>query len=337
MKTILILTDNLPNQINGVVTTYRNIVTEAELDGYTVHCITPLNFRHIDAPGYPEIKLSLPIGMGSLINNISPDFIHIATEGPIGLYARNYLSFHGIRHNTAYHTKFPEAAKKIIGIPEWLTWLYIKWFHKHSGKVLTTTNSMVRTLKAAGLDTEIISWTRGVNREVFNSSYRTKHDQIVLLCVGRVSLEKNLESFFEIKYPNSIKIMVGDGPQLDIYKKKYTDVQFVGSKQGKELAEYFANADVFVFPSRWDTFGIVMIEAMACGTPVAAYPCQGPLDVIDHGVTGYINTTLVGAIESCLTLSRNVVETTSKKWTWRHAWEIFRDNLVSVNKRDNKL
>ena len=149
-----------------------------------------------------------------------------------------------------------------------------------------------------------------------------------MLCVSRVSKEKNLEEFFKLDYPGAVKIMVGDGPMLETYKKRYPKVQFVGFKTGKDLANYYANADVFVFPSRWETFGLVMIEAMACGTPVAAFPCQGPEDVIEQGVTGFMNENLVHAVDSCLQLSRDKVLQGSMRWSWKRAWEIFRDNLV---------
>jgi glycosyltransferase involved in cell wall biosynthesis len=150
----------------------------------------------------------------------------------------------------------------------------------------------------------------------------------VLVCVARVSKEKNLEDFFELQYPKSRKIMVGDGPMLEKYQKQYPDVEFVGFKTGAELAEYYANADVFVFPSRWETFGIVMIEAMACGTPVAAYPCQGPEDVIDEGITGCMNADLKQAVNDALMLNRNQVWVSSQRWSWDRAWHIFRDNLT---------
>jgi glycosyltransferase involved in cell wall biosynthesis len=328
-KKILIITDNLPDQINGVVTTYKNIETCAVLDGYHVDYIDPGRFRYIDCPRYHEVKIAYPRNLGAKIEEIAPDYIHVATEGPLGLWARAYLSLGNIRHNTAYHTKFPEGLKKLFGIPESLTWRFVRWFHKHSGKVLTTTDSMVRELQSHGFDGEVIPWTRGVDRDIFHPGYRNRQDdRKVLLCVARVSKEKNLEDFFELEYPNSRKIMVGDGPMLEKYRKQYPNVEFVGFRTGTELAEYYANADVFVFPSRWETFGIVMIEAMACGTPVAAYPCQGPEDVIDEGITGCMNDDLKQAVTDCLFLNRQQVWAGSQRWSWERAWHIFRDNLT---------
>ena len=330
MKKILIVTDNLPDQINGVVTTYKNIEARAVLDDYTVVYLDPRRFRYVNCPGYNEVKIALAWNVGKILEEINPTYIHIATEGWLGLRVRQYCDKHGIRYNTAYHTKFPEGLAKLFGIPEPLTWKFVRWFHKHSGKVLTTTETMVKDLQAHGFGGEVIPWTRGVDREIFNPSYRTETDakKPILLCVSRVSKEKNLEQFFEMEYPGATKIMVGDGPMLETYKKQYPDVIFTGFKTGKALAEYYANADVFVFPSRWETFGIVMIEAMACGTPVAAFPCDGPKDVIDDGVTGYMDENLSDAVFMCLKLDREKVLQGSQRWTWENAWKIFKENLT---------
>jgi glycosyltransferase involved in cell wall biosynthesis len=328
-KKILIITDNLPDQINGVVTTYKNIEACAVLDGYSVVYITPGDFRYFNCPGYNEVKIAYPRAMGKKIEEISPDYIHIATEGPIGLSARKYLSKHNLRYNTAYHTKFPEGLRALFGIPEKLTWPLVRWFHKHSGKVLTTTDTMVKELQAHGFDGDIIPWSRGVDRDIFYPGKPNNSRRCTLVCVSRVSKEKNLEEFFTLDYPGAHKIMVGDGPMLEEYKANYPEVEFVGAKRGVELGDYYRQADVFVFPSRWETFGLVMIEAMACGTPVAAYPCQGPLDVIDEGITGCMNEDLKQAVKDALMLDRQRVWEGSARWTWEHAWAIFRDNLVT--------
>ena len=330
-KTILIVTDNLPEQINGVVTTYKNIEVCAIRDGYNIVVLHPGWFRYFDCPGYNEVKITYPRKVGEKIEEINPDHIHIATEGPLGLWARKYLSLCGYCYNTAYHTRFPEGLKKLFGVPEAITWPLIRWFHKHSGKVLTTTDAMVQELQEHGFDTEIVPWTRGVDRDIFNPSYRTETiaGRPILLCVSRVSKEKNLEKFFEMVYPGATKIMVGGGPMLETYREQYPDVIFTGFKTGENLAHYYANADVFVFPSRWETFGIVMVEAMACGTPVAAYPCQGPKDVVDPGVTGVMSEDLVDAVNQCLKLDRTQVEAGSQRWSWEQAWQIFKDNLIS--------
>ena len=326
-KTILIVTDNLPEQINGVVTTYKNIEACAVRDNYRVVYIDPRRFRYVDCPGYNEVKIAFPRKVGQILEEINPDHIHIATEGPIGLRVRQYLDKHNYRYNTAYHTKFPEGLRALFGIPEAITWPLVRWFHKHSGKVLTTTETMVQELRDHGFDGDVIPWTRGVDRTIFKPDERSPSVNYIMVCVSRVSKEKNLEDFFNLDYPGR-KIMVGDGPMLEEYKAQYPNVEFVGAKRGQELGDYYRMADVFVFPSRWETFGLVMIEAMACGTPVAAYPVQGPLDVIDEGVTGCMNDELKQAVKDALMLSRNLVYQGSQRWTWERAWEIFRDNLV---------
>ena len=331
-KTILIVTDNLPEQINGVVTTYKNLEAQAVADGYNIVYLDPSRFPHINAPVYPEVKLSWVRKIGKKIKEIQPDHIHIATEGPVGLACRVWCDRKNLTYNTAYHTKFPEGIKKLLGVPEFITWAYVRWFHKHSGKVLTTTETMVNDLVDHGFDGTVIPWTRGVDRDIFNPSYRTETvvNHPILVCVSRVSKEKNLDAFCELDYPGAIKIMVGDGPYRKELEKKYPDVQFVGFKTGKELAKYYAMADVFVFPSRWETFGIVMIEAMACGTPVAAYPAAGPMDVIREGSTGFMEKDLSTAVYRCLGLDRDKVQEYSMEWSWEHCWKIFKDNLVPV-------
>ena len=331
MPKILIITDNLPDQINGVVTTYKNLEPYAIRDGYTIDYIHPGRYSYVDCPKYNEVKLAYPKGFWKEIEEIAPDHIHIATEGPMGLFARRHLTVHGYRYNTAYHTKFPEAVKKLFGVPEAITWPMIRWFHANSNTVLTTTNSMVDQLKSKGFTNNVKPWTRGVDRTLFNPVNRSADKSYPsLVCVSRVSAEKNLEEFFELDYPNSRKIMVGDGPKLNEYKQKYPEVEFVGAKRGKELAGYYQYADVFVFPSKWDTFGLVMIEAMACGTPVAAYPVQGPLDVIDQNITGVMHNNLKEAVNNALQLNRETVHSASLKWNWENAWNIFRDSLVTV-------
>ncbi len=327
-KTILIVTDNLPEQINGVVTTYKNIEAMAIWDNYRVVYLDPGRFRYVSCPGYNEVKIAFPRKVGKILEEINPDHIHIATEGPVGLRVRQYLDKHNIRYNTAYHTKFPEGIRKLFGIPESVTWPLVRWFHKHSGKVLTTTDTMVKELRDHGFDGDIVPWTRGVDRSIFYPNQHNNTSGLVLVCVSRVSKEKNLEEFFKLEYAGARKIMVGDGPMLEEYQAQYPNVEFVGAKRGQELGDYYRMADVFVFPSRWETFGLVMIEAMACGTPVAAYPCQGPLDVIDEGLTGCMNENLKQAVKDALMLDRQRVWEGSQRWTWENAWQIFKDNLV---------
>jgi glycosyltransferase involved in cell wall biosynthesis len=328
MKTILVITDNTQDQINGVATTFKNLEKLALQDNYRIAYISPSDFYNISAPKYPEVKLSFPKNIGKKIRKHNPSYIHIATEGPIGLAAKLYLDRNKLKYNTSYHTKFPEFLKKIYGIPERLTYIYLRWFHKHSGVVLTTTQTMVDELKEHKFCGNILPWTRGVDRNIFYP--RDKSNDLTLINVGRVSKEKGLDDFCSLQYPNAKKIVVGDGPYRKELESKYPDVDFVGIKRGNELAEYYSNSDVFVFPSREDTFGIVMIEAMACGVPVAAYRVTGPKDVIDQYKTGFMDDNLSVAIDHCLDLDRSDVYEKSKKWTWENCWNIFKNNLVSI-------
>jgi glycosyltransferase involved in cell wall biosynthesis len=330
-KRILIVTDNNREQINGVVTTFANIELLARRNGYDIDYIDPSLFSSIPAPGYPEVRLSWPKNIGRLIRSCNPDYIHIATEGPIGLVARLWLDWQGWRYNTSYHTKFPEFIKKLYGIPESATYAYVRWFHKHSGRVLTTTDTMVNDLKAHGFRGDIRAWTRGVDRSIFRPELRERSGgEKILLNVGRVSKEKGLDDFCKLQIQNTRKIVVGDGPYRAELMRQYPDVEFVGAKTGIELAQYFANADVFVFPSRTDTFGVVIIESLACGTPVAAYPVPGPKDILETGITGYMSSCLQDAVEICLDYPRDRVVAASQRWTWQNCWQIFRDNLVDI-------
>ena len=330
-KKILIITDNLRDQVNGVVTTFKNIESLASSDGHDIVYIDPRQFHYCDCPGYPDVKLSWPWGIGKKIEKVDADYIHIATEGPLGLAARCYLDLKGQRYNTSYHTKFPEFLKELYNIPTSITYWYVRWFHKHSGKVLTTTQTMVDDLRSHGFDGDVIPWTRGVNRDTFQSSLRKEKltGRPILLSVGRISKEKGLDDFCNLDYPGATKVVVGNGPYKEELEARYPEVCFAGAKFGKELAEYYASADVFVFTSRTDTFGIVIIESLACGTPVAAYPVPGPIDILDTGITGHMSDDLKDSIDLCLTYDRERVEHSSQKWTWDNCWEIFKNNLVS--------
>ena len=330
-KTILVITDNVQNQINGVVTTFKNLEDYADDTGYHIVYCDPGQFPYIDCPGYPEVKLSWPHGISKKIKAVQPDYIHIATEGPVGLFARWWCERNNIPYNTSYHTDFPKFLKTMYGIPAKWTYWYLRWFHKNSHKVLVTTESIKQDLALQGFK-NLVVWTRGVDRTIFNSRYRTDivGNRPILLNVGRVSKEKGLDDFCELVYPGATKIIVGDGPYRAELQHRYPNIIFAGARTGIDLARYYAQADVFVFPSRSDTFGVVNIEAMACGTPVAAYPVPGPIDIIDEGITGSLNNNLTLAITRCLALNRDQVENSSLKWTWDECWHIFQENLVSV-------
>jgi glycosyltransferase involved in cell wall biosynthesis len=327
-KKILIITDNLRDQVNGVVTTFNNLEKQAHKNGYDIEFIDPSCFPHVRCPGYPEVKLSWPWGIGQMIRDSGADHIHIATEGPIGVAGSNYCWRKGLRYNTSYHTKFPEFLNEIYGIPASWTYWYVRWFHKHSGRVLTTTESMVKELKANGFTWDIVPWTRGVDRQHIKAAVEhVVNTAPVVLYVGRVSVEKGLDDLCQLGDRYRV-IVVGDGPDRIRLEKQYPRVEFVGYKKGTDLANYYVQADVFAFPSRVDTFGIVMIEAISLGTPVAAYPVTGPMDVIETGINGYMHNDLATAINLALQLNRDQVRASGDKWTWENCWKIFEDNLI---------
>jgi glycosyltransferase involved in cell wall biosynthesis len=332
-RKILLITDNTRDQVNGVVTTFSNIEKLCWIDGYYFEYIDPTMFPSQCAPGYPEVKLAWPKDIGQLIDKSDPDYVHIATEGPVGLFARVWLDRHGWKYNTSYHTKFPEFIKDIYGVPEFMTYAYVRWFHKHSGKVLTTTDTMVKDLQAHGFRGEILSWTRGVDRDNLQPGrprqIQESSSKPIVLNVGRVSKEKGLDDLCRLQDQYQVRI-VGDGPYRRELELRYPRVEFLGYRHGSALAEQYQDADVFCFPSRADTFGLVMIEAMSLGTPVAAYPVAGPVDVIDPGITGFMADNLSVAIERCLSYDRERVKEASQRWTWQRCWEIFRNNLVDI-------
>ena len=328
-KTILIITDNVPDQVNGVVTTFKNLEDHADRNGYHVVYINPRQFPNFACPGYPEVRLCWPHGISKKIKAIHPDFIHIATEGPVGFFARWWCERNKIPYNTSYHTKFPEFLNKLYGVPESWTYWYMRWFHCHSERVLVTTESMRKDLNGRGFK-NLVVWTRGADRtiqpQVTRSSYRTRPR---LLSVGRVSKEKGLDDLIQFQEDYDL-IIVGDGPYRDELERKLPQATFLGYLHGQELVDQYALADVFVFPSVTDTFGVVIIEALAQGCPVAAYPVAGPIDIIKNGVTGYLDDNLAQSVRNCLALNNDRIKKASQKWTWVECWRIFKKNLVSV-------
>jgi glycosyltransferase involved in cell wall biosynthesis len=339
-KTILVINDNLPGNINGVVTFLSNIERLAVHDGYRMVYINPSFFPFVNCPGFPDVKLSLPINIASKIRDAKPDFIHIATEGPLGLASRLYCDTNNIPYNTAYHTRLPEYVQVVLGIPDIVGYSYLRWFHSNSRCLLTTTDAMVQELQTRGFHGRIQRMAFGVDRTIYSSKWRHDKDKMkkpgpVLLSVGRVSKEKGLDTFCALEYPGATKIVVGDGAYRRELEAKYPHVQFVGFQTGTKLAQYYANADCLVFTSVTDTFGLVMIESMACGTPVAAFPVTGPLDIVETGVTGYLSHDLKASIDACLALDRKVVEAASCCWSWDLCWKIFKENLIRADGTEN--
>ena len=328
-KKILIITDNVRDQINGVVTTFKNLEDHARRDGYSVVYLDPGQFPNIACPGYPEVRLCWPHGISKKIKAIQPSFIHIATEGPVGFFARWWCERNNVPYNTSYHTDFPEFLKTMYRVPKSLTYWYLQWFHKNSQRVLVTTKTIEADLASHGFERMVV-WARGVNRDLSPSRERCERTKPMLLNVGRVSAEKGIASLVELDTSDYTLVIVGNGPYMRQARELLPNAKFVGYKSGQELVDYYYNADVFVFPSCADTFGLVMIEAMAQGTPVAAFPVQGPVDVIQQGVNGYMDWDLEAAVRECLTLDREQVKESSKQWTWEECWHIFRENLAEI-------
>jgi glycosyltransferase involved in cell wall biosynthesis len=340
---VLIICEARPPQVNGVVTTFRNVQRELEEMGYTVDIIGPdwEQFKTMSLPFYKEIQIVLnPWKIRNLINSGYYDFIHIATEGPLGYYAAKYCEKKKIKFTTSYHTKMPEYVNaKFPLIPTNLVYRYMRRLHKRSSNILVTSESMRNELIAKGFNNSFIVWARGVDETVFNSSTKQKLAKPYLLYVGRVSVEKNIDAFMKLDFPDHIKVIVGDGPDLARLKSENEhrqDILFVGVKFGKDLAAWYAGADCFVFPSKTDTYGIVMIESLCCGTPVAGYDVTGPVDIITRPEFGEAYPHLQTAVEIVLDEfkhdpdRRQQCEDLSRQmFTWYNCASIFAKSLVA--------
>jgi len=335
MSKILLITDAWHPQVNGVVTTLSNLVDQAKKHGDTIHVYHPRRCKiRFGLWFYPEIEIGIPnpFQVRKLLKKQKWDHIHIATpEGSLGMSFIRTCRRLGIPFSTSCHTKFPEFVNaKWPFIPVDLGWKWMRKLYQGSSVILTTTDSMVQELRDKGFTQDIRSWTRGVDRNIFYPEENEAVQNVTLLCVSRVSHEKGLDDFCSINIPNAQKVLVGDGPYLETLKKKYPDVHFAGKKTGKELGDYYRRATVFVFPSKADTFGVVNIEALACGTPVAAYPVTGPKDIIENDVTGYMSEDLTEAVNKCLYLDRKVVYDKSRKWSWENCYEQFFNILIKA-------
>jgi glycosyltransferase involved in cell wall biosynthesis len=318
---IALVTDAWTPQVNGVVRTLQAIVAELTKRGHRVEVIAPDQFRSLPCPTYPEIRLALarPGRVGARLKAFAPDAIHVATEGPLGLAARRHCLRRKIPFTTAYHTHFPEYFAKRTGLPARVFWPFIRWFHRPAFGIMVATETVREELRAHGLR-QVRPWTRGVDLANFAPDV-TPPDlyfelpRPIQLYVGRVAVEKNIEAFLAAKHPGS-KVVVGDGPALAKLKAAFPEALFVGKQTGEALAACYAGADVFVFPSKTDTFGLVMIEALACGTPVAAYPVVGPVDVLD-AKSGALDQDLDAAIARALTLDREDCLAHGRSFSWQ--------------------
>lgn len=329
-KRILIVTDAW-NQVNGVVRTLETTIKHLEKQGFEVSIIHPGMFTSVTFPFYKEIKLTLPFQnhhLDQLVHYYKPDYIHIPVEGPLGIMMRNYCIRHGLKFTTAYHTHFPMYLKKQYHIPESWTYKFISWFHKPSSKIMVTTDYLMNELPKHGIN-NVGKWTRGVDTFTFSPFSQKEDIKKYALYVGRVSVEKNIEQFLSADIKDLEKVVVGDGPSLKRLMKKFPKAHFVGKKRGPELAKYYANAEVFVFPSKTDTFGLVLIEALACGTPVAAADVPHNYEIIIEEV-GCISNDLSFAVEVARKKERSACRNYALEcFTWEKATQQFIDNLVS--------
>lgn len=333
MSRILISTDAWAPQVNGVVRTHEHIISHMREDGHDIKVISPDLFSTVPLPVYPEIRLALfpKRKIKKMIDEFKPDSIHISTEGPLGWATRALCLKNNWRFTTSYHTKFPEYANENIGAPLSLGYSVVKKFHRPSSGMMVATQSLADDLKERGFN-NAIPWTRGVDTDLFNPKRKkaVKLAEPVMIYVGRVSTEKNIEAFLDLDLPGS-KLVVGDGPQLDALRRKYPDVTFTGAKTGTALAEHYASGDVFVFPSKTDTFGLVMLEAMASGLPVAAYPVTGPLDVLAGSKAGQMNDDLAKAVKKALKAKPEEARAHAEKFSWKACADAFFGNLVTTS------
>lgn len=320
---IVIATDAWKPQLNGVVRTLDTLGKILTEFGNTVHYITPNDFKSVPLPSYPEIRLSIMPNrkVAKAINEFQPDAIHIATEGPIGRAARRFCKRRGYPFTTSFHTRFAEYANERWKVPTKWGYGILKDFHKDGETMMVATPGLMEELKGRGFS-DMKLWTRGVDLKQFrrgDCALLDKHERPIFLYVGRLAVEKSIEDFLELDLPGT-KVIVGEGPQRQELEEKYTDAVFVGPKYGDELTAYYQASDVFVFPSRTDTFGLVNVEALACGVPVAAYPVRGPLEILEGAPPscGAMNEDLRKA---CMDAYENRDPADCRIWAEKFSWE----------------
>ncbi len=331
---IALVSDAWAPQVNGVVRTLTALIGELGARGHRVTTITPDLFRTVPCPTYPEIRLALrPAGrISALIDAAKPEAIHISTEGPLGLAARRHCLKRGWGFTTAFHTRFPEYVAARFAVP--LSWSYalMRRFHAPSKGVMVATETVRRELAVRGFG-NLTSWNRGVDAELYQPSRREDFlglPRPIFLAVGRVAVEKNFSAFLALDLPGS-KVIVGDGPMLDKLRRRHPEAHFLGRRIGPDLARLYASADVFVFPSRTDTFGLVLLEALASGVPVAAYPVPGPLDVIGDSGAGVLDEDLGRAALAALDIPRERCRAHALRYTWAASADQFVRNLWPLN------
>ncbi len=329
---ILLISDAWQPQVNGVVRTLENTSEQLSLMGHEVLVIGPDRFRTMPMPGYREIPLSLLPGrqMERLIESFLPDCIHIATEGPLGMAARRWCVHHEVVFTTSYHTRFPEYVRLRAPVPTRWTYAWLRRFHGAAHRTMVRTRTQKKELAQRGFQ-HLEVWPGGVDTRLFRprTERALKLPGPIALYSGRVAREKSLEDFLSVRFPGS-KVIVGDGPERASLEAQFPDAHFLGYHHGDALARLVAAADVFVFPSRTDTLGLVMLEAMACGVPVAAFPVPGPQDVVLEGVSGCLDHDLAAAMERALSLDRTACRAFAGEFSWRHCSQIFLDLVQPI-------
>lgn len=330
-KRLLLITDAWSPQTNGVVTTLSTVIGHLPAHGVEVSVIHPGLFKTWPLPSYPEIRIARNPGiLKELIRDIDPHAIHIATEGPLGMATRRFMVRNGYAFTTSLHTKFPEYVNVRFGLPLKTGYKFMRWFHRPASSTLVTTESHRRELTDWGLR-DLVVWSRGVDTDAFSPDPDFKAQQPPrLVYVGRVAVEKNIEAFLELDIDGE-KVIIGDGPARAELQAKYPHAHWLGYRKGQPLVDEYARADVFVFPSFTDTFGLVMLEAMACGTPVAAYPVTGPIDVVDNGVNGCLDEDLGVAIAGALQVDRQSCRDFACQNDWRAIAARMADQLVCLD------
>src|SRR6202790_159528 len=328
---ILVATDAWHPQVNGVVRTLTMMAAAAKSLGADVSFLTPQSFRTFALPSYRDLRLALPYRakIARLIDEARPDSIHIATEGPIGLLVRRYCGKNGLPFTTSFHTRFPEYISARLPVPESWIWRALRRFHGPSQAVMAATPALANELRARGFP-NVVLWPRGVDiRQFHPRAVDPGLPRPVFLCVGRVAVEKNLEAFLDLDLPGS-KVIVGDGPARAALARKYPQAVFLGARQGEALAEAYAGADVFVFPSKTDTFGLVLLEALASGVPVAAFPVTGPRDMIGTAPVGVLDDDLRMACLSALLISPQACLEFAAGHTWEASARVFIEHASNV-------
>ncbi|MBI1776625.1 MAG: glycosyltransferase family 1 protein [Proteobacteria bacterium] len=329
---ILIVSDVWHPQVNGVVRTLVRTVAALEGQGHEIEVIGPDRFVSLPCPSYPEIRLALwpKRTLAKAMQRLAPDAIHITTEGPLGLAARRVCRRHRLRFTTAYHTQFPEYLEARTGLPRRFSYAFMRWFHGGSAAVMVATDSLESHLAKLGFR-NLRRWSRGVDTERFRLGAKDAINapRPILLYAGRIAIDKNIEAFLELKTPGT-KVVVGDGPHLPELRRRYPDALYTGYLENGALAAHYRSADVFVFPSRTDTFGLVLLEAMASGVPVAAYPAIGSLDVVGDSGAGALDEDLAAAVTRALSIPAEICRARALQFTWEAASRQFLGNLISA-------